>query len=632
MRNMKMHRQAAVAAAGVVVGLAWCGSHGAMAAGTNVVDLGDMVVVNRVEQRPQDVAGAVGVVTTNDLSQLVGANALEALRQLPGVVVQGSAVPGTPMKPILRGQSPGLISKRVLVLVDGRRVAEPFQGGVDFALMTADHIERIEVLRGPASALYGSDAMAGVINIVTRRGTATPQADVRAAYGTDDFQQYRARHGGQQGPVDYYLTAGHLQTDGDQRNADGTRRNWKEDNLTGNVGLDLGEHADARFYTGYYGAEGSDDTSDREIDKDYQHGEWTCTWDPAHEATVLVRAYRNGDDQVYRWKFPGEGHYDMETLGAEVQQSLWAGRRNRVTVGADVREDSVDSRDVSGPIDEEGRVAGAYLQDEYLLLERLTLVGGVRADDDEDYGSEVTPRGSALWRVGPDAELFAGVARAYRAPSLSDRYFRGFYDDRFFEGNPDLDPETMTAYELGGRARPTERVQLELTGFYNDLKDSFEFAEDTDGVFRNRNIARSQTYGIESGVRAAVTERAEVYVTYTYTEGEYDEFPTDPSVEGNRLQYLAPHVAAAGVSYDAAALGRHALSGRYVADRYADDRNTPSDELDAYTVFDWSSRVPLGRHAAVTLNVQNLFDESYAEYFGVEQPGLSVIGGLEVAL
>lgn len=594
--------------------------------------LDDLVVVNRVEQSAHEVPGAVGVVEPEDLDWRAPSYAVDALRSLPGVDVQGSAYPGTPVKPILRGHAPGLLSKRALVLVDGRRVSEPFQGGVDFTLLGADDIARIEVLRGPASALYGSDALSGVINIITRRGGATPQADARAAFGADDYALMRARLSGLEGPVDYAVSAGHLQTDGYTLNSDGTERDWREERLAGNVGVALGPDSALRLLAGYHGAEGTDENSDREVAKDYQQAEWTCVWDRTRDARLLVRAYRNGDDQRYRWKFPGEGHYDMQTLGGEVQQSLWAGERHQLTGGVDARRESVDATDVAGPTDEDVETLGLYLQDAFMIADALTFTAGLRHDEDADFGGELTPRGALLWRLNEAAEVFAGAARAYRAPSLSDRYFRGEYDGRQFEGNPNLDPETLTAYELGGRARLQERVRFELTGFYNDLEDSFEFTADTDGVFRNRNIARSSTWGVESGLAVTICRRLDTFVNYTFTDGEYDEFPNDPSVEGNRLQYLAPHTAAAGLRLTDPRGGTHGITGRYVAARYSDDRNSPETKLDDYVVVDWRSRVPVGKHAAVTLSIDNLFDESYAEFYQVEQPGLTVLGGFEVAL
>ncbi len=613
-------------------GVAWGVAAEEVPADLAGLPLEPLVVVGRVAQSPWDLPGAVGVVDADALQLRDPWRAADALRTLPGVDVQGSAYPGTPVKPILRGQSPGLISKRILVLVDGRRVTDPFQGGVEFGLLDADAIERIEVLRGPASALYGSDAVAGVINIITRRGGPTPETTLRGVGGPDGLWRAQVAHGARQGHADYFVTASTLHTDGARRNPDGTRRDWHEARIAGNIGQDLGDGQELRAWAGYYEAEGRDDNSDRDIQKDHQQLEWSRQGSGAREARLTARVWRNGDDQRYDWTYPGVGRYDMQTLGADVQQSLWAHPRHRVTLGVDVRRESVDAGDVGLAIREDVDTVGAYVQDEWWMVDTLALTLGGRFDYDRDFGENVSPRAALLWRPDPRLEAFAGVARAYRAPSLSDRYFRGEFFGRVFEGNPDLDPETLMAYEIGARWRPASRLRLELTGFYNDLEDAFEFAPDEDGVYRNRNIARSHTVGLESGLRLLIVERLEAFVNHTYVEGELDRFPPDPAVEGNRLPYLAPHTFAAGLTWTDPRGGRHALTGRHVASRYSDDANSPDRKVEAYTVFDWRSRVPVGGQAALTLGVDNLFDESYTEFYGIRQPGVTVFGGFEVTL
>ena len=345
----------------------------------------------------------------------------------------------------------------------------------------------------------------------------------------------------------------------------------------------------------------------------------------------MARLYHNNDDQVYDWTFPGIGIFDMQTTGGELQQSIWAGDQHRLVGGVDFRDEEVDVTNITGPINEKSGVVGVYLQDQIFISDSWSVTAGLRLDDDDNFGAEWSPRFGLLWHASPETDWYASVHQAHRAPALSDRFFRGEFDGRLFEGNPDLEPETATAYELGFRQRRGDRVELDLAVFYNDLKDSFEFAMDADGVFRNRNVARSQTAGIEAGVQVQATETLHVFGNATVTDGEYDEFPTAPEVEGNQLQYLAQITAATGVAYDGP-LGYHALSGRYTDQRYADDRNSAATKLDDYVVVDWRSRVPVGDRLVLTLNVDNLFDEKYAEFFGIPQPGLTVIGGVELAL
>ena len=597
----------------------------------DAIELSELVVINRVEESLHDIPASVSLISRTMVEEATAINVAELFKSVPGVDLQGSAYPGAFTKPILRGHGPGLQSKRVLVLVDGRRVAEPFQSVVEFPLFPADSIERIEVLRGPASALYGSDAVAGVMNIITRRGTTEPVTELRAGYGSYALQNYGVAHGAATGPMDYFLTGSYQDTDGYIDNPDGTDRDWRALNLTGNFGLAIDDNSEVRLYAGYYDAMGTDADSDRDIEKDYLHGVYRMNWNTSRDAELLVRVYRNGDDQVFDWKFPGIGIFDMQTIGGEVQQSLWLGSRNRIVGGLDYRWDDVDIDNVTGPINEDNAVTGFYIQDDVVVSEAVKLTFGIRNDHDDDFGDELSPRIAGLWRHSENGEVFASFNFAHRAPALSDRFFVGEFDGRIFEGNPDLDPETLNAYEVGARQRSETGIEAEIALYYNDLEDSFEFAEDSDGVFRNRNVTRSRIYGIEVAGRVPLCSVASGQATYAYANGEYDEFPTDRSIEGNQLQYLSEHTATMGIAYRGR-LGFHSIDGRYVDGRFADDRNTPERKLDHYVVVDWRSRVPVSELVTLTLNVDNIFDESYSEFFGIPQPGTTVFGGVEVAL
>ena len=601
------------------------------AAAEDVATLSDLVVINRVEESLRDVPASVSLISRPDIVADGAINLAELLKTVPGVDLQGGAYPGDVTKPILRGHGPGLQSKRVLVLVDGRRVAEPFQSAVEFALFASDNIERVEVLRGPASALFGSDAMAGVINIITRRGGETPVTELRAGYGSYDLQQYRVAHGGQQGDLDYFLTGSYQDTDGHTDNPNGSDRDWRAKNVTGNFGWALGEDGELRFLTGYYEANGTDADSERSIEKDYQHVVYTRSLDDSRGADLLVRAYRNGDDQVYDWVFPGLGRFDMETTGAEIQQSLLLADEHRLTGGIDIRREDVDIMNVTGPIDEDDTVYGFYIQDDVHVSDAVTLRLGVRNDHDDDYGDEISPRVAALWRHSENGEVYASFNLAHRAPALSDRFFVGEFDGRMFVGNPDLDPETMKAYEIGTRQRCEDGGEAQVAVYYNDLEDSFEFAMDPDGVFRNRNVAESRIYGVEASVVTPICDGVTGFVTYNYADGEYEKFPTDPSVEGNQLQYLAKHTATAGLQLQCEH-GQHGISVRYADERFADDRNTQATKLDDYVVVDLQSRIPVSDNVTITLNVDNVFDENYEEFFGIQQAGTTVLGGVEVTL
>jgi outer membrane receptor protein involved in Fe transport len=356
---------------------------------------------------------------------------------------------------------------------------------------------------------------------------------------------------------------------------------------------------------------------------------YTLKWNEKTDARRLVRAYRNAQHDVYDWKYPGEGIYDQEALAGEVQQSLWVTDRQRVTVGAEARQESVDIEEVSGLIDESTDTTGFYVQDEIHLTDALRATVGVRNDANTDYGDEWSPRASLLWQVSGAAEVFGAVNRAYRAPSLSDRFVRVVYNGMEFVGNPDLKAETLMAYEVGMRARPLDRLTAELAVFLNDMEDAFDFMMDPDGVFRNRNATRTRDYGVELSAEYAVSDALSFFANYSYTEGTYEEFGANPAVEGNQLAYLARDKAAAGVNFTCPLGIRNSLRARYVGPRFGDAQNAPENKMADYLVVDWHLRYPVGDHVELTLNLDNLFEETYQEFPRTDQPRLTALAGVE---
>jgi outer membrane cobalamin receptor len=597
-------------------------------ASADVVRLQDMTVrTPRAARRVRDLPAAVDVLDAATVRALIPVQVDELIRDVPGVDLQGSGFPGSEVKLNLRGLTPGFQSKRVLVLIDGRRANDAYQGNAEFALIPADAIDRIEVLRGPASALYGSNAMGGVLKIITRRGAADPYASLRAAAGSHATVHVRAAHGRAAGGVDYFVAGSRVSTEGYTDNRDGTDRDWCAWNGVGNIGWFPADNMELRLFGGAYQAEGTDANSERDIKKHYVHGLWRWQWGDGAE--LLAQAYRNGERQVYDWKFPGKGLYRLDTLGGDVQQSFRVGSAQRLIVGGEVRREHADIEEVAGPIDERDSTVGVFLEDEVNLGNHVLLTLGVRYDRRSDFGGEWSPRAGVLWRVCDATEVFASVNRAHRAPALSDRYVRTEFNGRLFLGNPDLAPETLTAFETGIRQRFGARVSAELVGFRNDLRDSFDFMMDADGVFRNRNVSESWTQGVEGAIRVSVTEQLSTFLNASYTDGEYERF-ADPSVEGNRLAYLAREKLTLGVNYRSAGGWSHTLRARYVGKRFGDAQNTTDNEMDDHVVLDWRSRVPLCERSSLTLNVDNVLDEAYAEFPGVEKPGTWVMGGLEV--
>ncbi|MBN2302731.1 MAG: TonB-dependent receptor [Lentisphaerae bacterium] len=594
-------------------------------------DLNEVIVVAaRIEQNMLNVPASVEILAEDAINMSNIITVDELFKTAVGVDLQGSGFPGSPIKLNMRGLTPGFQSKRVLVLVDGRRLNDEYQGNAEFALLPADSIQRIEIIHGPASALYGSNAMGGVINIITRKGTDTPITIIEASGGSYNTQHYKISHGAKFGSVNYFITGSHVETDGYLNNEDGTDRNWRADNTTFNIGTVLNTTSEIRLHVGAYLGKGSDEESDRESRKNHQMLIYTLKWNDNMDACLIVRAYQNASRDKYDWKYPGVGIYDQQTLAGEIQQSFWVGNSHRVVIGGEFRQENVDIEEVAGPINEATDTTGLYLQDEILIGETINIMAGIRNDANDDYADAWSPRLGALWHATKNSEIFASVNRAWRAPGMSDRFVMIQYMGMTFQGNPDLDPEILTAYEIGMRHRVPNKLNIETVLFYNDMKDSFDFIMDTDGVFRNRNATHMITYGIEAGVRYQINETYSIAANYSYTDGEYEQFDSNPAVEGNQPAYLAPHKVAVQLDFLCPLGWKHSWRWRYVDARFGDAQNDPANKMDDYMTVDWRLRIPVTKHADLTLNLDNLFDEKYREFPSFNQPGLIIMAGAEV--
>ncbi len=590
-----------------------------------------LVTATRTERSVHDIPASVQVIDGETIKRANATGLGELFRAAVGLDLQGGGFPGEQAILNVRGMTAGYQSPHVLVLVDGRRINDQYQSSVEMGQLPADNIERIEIIRGPASALYGSNAEGGVINIITKKGTGKPETRISAEGGDFNTQRYKMSHGGQKGDFDYFVTGSYFDTDGYMRNSDGTKRDWSAMNFTGNFGWQVGRDSELRLGAGNYSGEGTDEQSERKARRDYEDLVYSLKWDKNRDAKLRVRAYRNGEHSEYAWKHSGTGIYDMYTVGGEAQQSLWVAERNLVTVGAEGRQDNVDIDEVLGPTKQDATTTGVYGQDEIRLNDQWQLTMGLRDDYNEDYGSELSPRLGILYKPSKNNEIFASANRAHRAPSLSDKYVRVEYNGLLFQGNPDLNPETVTAYEVGTRCRFGENATAELSVFFNDMKDTFDFLMDPDGQFRNHNVTRSRAAGFETGVRWMCIRNLTLFANWTFTDGKYDEYLPDPTVEGNEIAFLARDRLGFGLDFATSKGLASQVECSYAGPRYIDAQNTADTRLDGYVVVNWRSSVELFKRVRLMLNINNLFDEKYQSLPRVDEPGRNFMAGMEVA-
>lgn len=605
-----------VAVCAGVAGLpAW--AQGEAVAADAALEMPEVVVTaNRYETPAGSVGSSVTVVTGREIEARHATSVAEALRAVPGVEVTVSGGPGRLSDIFLRGAG----SAQTLVLVDGVRVNSATLGAYDFGSLTAENIDRIEVLRGPQSTLYGSEAIGGVIHIITKRGAGAPGGSVFVEGGDPEQWRGGGEVHGARGPADYSVSASFEKVDGISAADEsvGASEDDPYDNVStaGRVGLDFLDdgRADAtyRYYRsdidldGFEGLAPADDlnaTSEREgVSGGLSVSKPLTAW---WTQSVLV------------------GMYDEEVRGDDpdtVFNNYVINNRNTdVTVQSDVKplethvvsagyEHEVRDGDSVGAFDESATIQSVFGQDQWTPVEDLNLTAGVRADEHSEFGTETTYRGTVSYRVlETGARLHGSTGTGFKAPTLSDLFFPGY-------GNPALDPETSVGYDGGVELTSACGAVLDVTYFRNEFDDLISFDSTT---FLAANIAEATVEGVETMGKVPVCTNLQVGATYTYMDSE-DE------ATGRPLARRPTNRASLQVWFQPVARLSGVVSLVSVSDRIDSD----GTNMDDYERVDLAMEYAATRHLTPYVRLENLLDEDYEEVSGFTTPGFSGVGGL----
>jgi outer membrane cobalamin receptor len=511
-------------------------------------------------------------------------------------------------------------------MIDGRRINDAQLGMFDLSNLplSKDEIERIEVLRGSASALYGADAMGGVINIITKSPSKEPYARFSSSFGRFGTQEYSLSNRWKPGPLGYGLFASRGRSDGYRPNSD--YDSWV---LGGELSYDLpwkGElKVSARNIQKEIGVPGSitfSDPDDRQKD-DMTQLDLNYRDKIGSIATLNFRGWQN----IYRQTFdpgtqginfgPSFLHKSYET-GGDFQATAAIGSAHLVTGGVEAIQDRVDS--TSTGIHEATRGA-PYLQDEIEVSKPLTATLGLRYDYHSVYENQLNPRAGLLLRLPREFRIRASVARSYRAPTFNDLYWPA---DAFVAGNPNLQPEKAWSYELGGEKKFGERATFKVAGFYRDVTDLIRWAPGADFVWRPSNVQTAHIWGGETELVFYPWKGLAIPLNYSYL------YPRDEST-GEPISNKPKHIVNVGIEYKTVFGLKSSLKGRYV-NFYVDNTSTLNSDyfvLDAWVAYEF--KVYQKFRGEVFASLTNALDRDYQINEGYPMPPRSLNGGVSLA-
>jgi vitamin B12 transporter len=564
----------------------------------------DSVVVTASRQpEPRERALASSIVIDRASMELTQARDLaELLRFHAGVEIARTGGPGQQTSVFLRGTD----SNQTLILLDGVPINPGTIGNAALQNISPELLERVEIVKGPRSSLYGSEAIGGVINLITRRGAAEPGTDWSAQVsggGNATWDAGASIHHRSE-DLQLGLDLSGLRTDG-YAAREGSDIDLGHNNLNFNAVADA-PVGPLQARISHWQSQGTTDYLDFfgvPLDQDYRSATSALALDAgAAERWDSRLNLSYFSDEIDQNQSPDYAHTYRTRL--DWQNDLSPDRVHNLTVGLTYQRERTRSLSFGSRYDEVLRNLDLYLQDR-LDLGHHQLALGASLAHNQEFGNHATWSLAWGYDLSPDRRLLASAASAFRAPNSADLYG--------FGGNPDLDPETARSFELGLRQGLGPGRHLTASLFYTRIDDLIEFVDPDDFLGpqpgRNYNVDRARIRGLELG--------------YEYRQGPWrlqlDGVLQDPEnrTTGQTLARRAKRSLSANLAWrrDSWELGANLLASGKRNDSAFSERT-----LAGYTVVNLSGRLHLDRRWTLEAQVENLFDKDYETAGGFQAP------------
>lgn len=567
----------------------------------------------------------VTLISREDLDKTGASNVADALQQSAGIKIS----PASGHSPRIEMQ--GFDSEHVLILVNGQRLNGRVNGAIDLRRINTANIEQVEIVQGPSSALYGSDALGGVVNIITSEEIFTTSARTRVdSLGSAELAIQSGLQVNDAVSISGSVIVGHTASydlDRDQTGNNGPETDriafdlnakWKLENLSIHAAASH-QYQDRLFE--------SSTTGGGEVDIINQIEESRISLRPSTEFGDLViegqLSYaRYYDQYVQDVHSTTDGDADEQTtdelITAGVQTSFPAGERHDLTVGVENQYESLSSERLSE--DSHRSRTGVYFQDRIsdFLVDDLQVAIGARHDGDTQFGGKATPKINLSYSLNSQLQLLAGAGNGYRAPDFKQLYllFTNASAGYVVEGNPELVPEETESVNIG-LGYEANRWDIKTNAYYHDVEnliETVEVAADTGRRFSYQNVSSAQIIGIDSRLNLLVNDYLDVSVFYNYLDSENKE-------TGGPLSGRAEHRGGVSMSWetdnDYSLSGDLSRTGKRVFTSTLGQPGEGNGNADGYTQFSLQLA-----HQGVTwrwaLGGKNLLDEGDTELLTLE--------------
>ena len=599
-----------------------------------------LVTATREEEKAERVASSVTVVEREEIERRQYKTVQDILADVPGLAANQSGPFGKGGALFIRGAN----ANHTLVLVDGLRANDPgsANGTFNFSHILTDMVERVEIVRGPLSTLYGSDALGGVVNIITRKGSGKPSVALNVEGGSFNTL---AGSASVQGAVDRFnfnvgvaglRTAGISITPSSQRppGVDGEDDPYRNFTLNARLGMEVTENFEISLFGRYVATRSdydnwpSEDPNLRETGEQFYGravGElWLMDgrWKQSFGLGYVHVERRDRDDPDALNPFPAA--FDTQRKGRRLkgdwQNDVELNDWWKLTIGVEGEKEWYDS-DVDGfDIEADATTLGAFVQNRFAVMDRLFVTLAARLDHHSDFGSHPTfSAGIAYVHRETDTRLKASVGTAFKAPTLDQLY--GAIPAFSFFGNPDLDPEKSVGFDIGFEQGLFDgKVRFGATYFRNWIRDLIDF----NATFTTlENIDKVRSWGVESFVAVQP-------VSWLTARLDHSWIRTEDRATGEQLARRPKHKITAAVDVTPIERLTVGLSVTWNDDRtdFLPDFTTGTNP--GYTV----ARVAIAWQATDQVQfygrLENAFDEKYDDPAGFAQPGIAAYVGTRI--
>lgn len=575
-----------------------------------------VVTANRASTKISKAAANITVVTKEQIEQGGYFSLGDVLRDVNGVIVSGKGFAGANQSVRLNGDD------RVLIMIDGRRIGRPEGTGAGRAnldlstMISLQNIDRIEIVKGGASALYGSDAVGGVINIITRKGTGA-ETVLDTAAGSWGGRNYSLSTQGSEDSWSWYVTAERKEQDYTEYNvlnpaltpgsSKGQSRRWTNSKFEGQTfTLRLDKEIDAGRALSFHFEHWNDDGGQpygvqypSTATAAHLSNNAALTYDFNRQAAVpgYVRVYSNYNSQDF------SGRYQSRTNGLQYQTGWQLADQHKVIAGIDWQADEVLNNITSyGAVNYKNKSianTAVYLQDIYQITDKWTVTPGVRYDHHSKFGGQTSPKINVNYSADETTDIYAAYNRVFKAPNLDDLYYYmpawGMY------GDPDLKPEKGQVLSLGINKQFNKLTTISASYFSSEITNAIDWVAGPGWTYYVKNINKEKKQGLEIALNHRLSAKYFIEAGYSYVKAEQDT-GSGYQKDGKNSQ---PNGYRIKLGYGDRQWKLN-LNGQSAAGR---DRNYFVDR--GYWVWNFAANYKLSDQAIVYFNANNLADKAY---------------------